>query len=119
MHILGDHVCVCVCVTLIMHEVYPDILKSLSLGFVSHSDMLLFQADVLVNSTDMQLTHENGIVSQLLLQKAGLGLTDQCQKLYPNGMCETNVAVTDAFNAENFRKIFHIVLPQTKWKEQV
>ena len=77
------------------------------------------QADVLVNSTDPYLEHKHGKVSKLLMEKAGPQLTAQCQKLYPKGMDENIVAVTDSFKMENFRKIFHIALPQKCWPNQV
>ena len=59
-----------------------------------------------------------GRVSRLLLEKAGDSLTKQCKERYPKGMFETNVAVTDCFNLK-FKQIFHIVLPQSQWHEQV
>ena len=57
-------------------------------------------------------------MSKLLLQEVGSRLIDQCKERYQGGMYETNVAVTDGFNLE-FKQIFHIVLPQKRWHEQV
>ena len=57
-------------------------------------------------------------MSKLLLQKVGSKLITQCEERYQGGMHETNVAVTDGFNLE-FKQIFHIVLPQIIWPEQV
>ena len=77
------------------------------------------QADVLVNSTDPHLKHEGGTVSKLLMEKAGPQLIAQCQELYPKGMDENIVAVTDSFKMDNFKKIFHIALYQDFWPDQV
>ena len=57
-------------------------------------------------------------MSQLLLRKVGSGLIKQCKERYQGGMHETNVAVTDGFNLQ-FKQIFHIVLPQRFWPEEV
>ena len=78
--------------------------------------MFVSQADVLVNSTDPDLTHDKGQVSQCVLDQAGPGLQKRCHELYPEGLRENIVAVTDAFGVRTFKKIFHIALMQTFWE---
>ena len=68
-----------------------------------------------MNSTDPGLQHTNGQVSAVLMQKAGPELAQKCRDLYPEGIGDTMVAITDAFDLEKFKYIFHIVMPQILW----
>lgn len=77
----------------------------------------VFQADVLVNSTDRGLEHTHAAVSGLILQTVGPQLQELCHLLYPSGIEDRILAVTPS-GIDQWKEIYHIVLPQT-WKDQV
>ena len=72
-----------------------------------------------MNSTDPGLQHTNGQVSAVLMQNAGPKLAQECRALYPEGIGDTMVAITDAFDLTKFKYIFHIVMPQILWNPSV
>ncbi|KAK7109396.1 uncharacterized protein [Littorina saxatilis] len=78
-------------------------------------DAKLIQADAVVNSTDPGLKHTQGQVSKLLLEKAGPSLTSQRKALFPGGIQNQVIAITDAFNLQQFKHVFHVVLEQLLW----
>ena len=86
------------------------------MGHLSICSCYYLQAEVLVNSTDPDLKHNKGLVSCLLLEQAGEPLRKQCEDLYPGGMKENIVAVTEGFEVSTFSSIFHIALDQNHWK---
>ena len=79
----------------------------------------LCQADAVVNSTDPALKHTYGQVAKEMLKRASSQLTDQCQKLYPTGIGNNMVAITDAFGLNQFKKIFHVAMPPAAWDPKV
>lgn len=78
----------------------------------------VFQADVLVNSTDSRLEHTNAVVSELILQTVGPQLQKSCHLLYPFGIEDRILAVTPC-GINQWKEIYHIVLPQKTWEDQV
>lgn len=78
----------------------------------------VFQADVLVNSTDCRLEHTHAAVSGLILQTVGTQLQELCHSLYPSGIEDRILAVTPS-GIDQWKEIYHIVLPQTFWEDQV
>lgn len=79
-------------------------------------DILNMKGDVVVNPTDPDLLHDKGQVSLLLLNKAGRDLLRLCKELYPNGIHNSLLAITDACNlSPQFKYIFHIVPLLLPW----
>lgn len=79
----------------------------------------MFQADVLVNSTDPKLEHKHANVSRALMGKAGSKLRDQCHESYPNGIEDRLLAVTKTPWVDDWKEVYHIALPQEFWENEV
>lgn len=79
----------------------------------------MFQADVLVNSTDPELNHDQGTVSKLLLQTVVPELKDLCHASYPKGIEDRILAVTETTWLKQWKEIHHVVLPQYLWNSKV
>ena len=69
---------------------------------------MLFQGEILVNTTDQQLGF-GGLVGGLLLKAAGPGLNTECQAV-PKPVSIGDVVTTGAHNLD-CKHIVHVVLP--------
>ena len=63
---------------------------------------------MIVNTTTPTLELECGLLSKIILAKAGPSIQTECKQNYPNGIATNQVAVTSSGNLRNMRKIFHV-----------
>ena len=71
---------------------------------------------MVVNSTNIRLTPEDGAVEKAIQKAAGERVTEACRKLYPKGISTNGLAVTDSFDMQTAKKIFHIALSSDVYK---
>lgn len=69
---------------------------------------------MVVNSTNTDLTHNEGAVEIAIRTAAGKGMLHACKELYPDGISTNGLAVTDSFNMRTAKKIFHVALSRVK-----
>ncbi|KAK7108899.1 hypothetical protein V1264_016555 [Littorina saxatilis] len=68
-------------------------------------------ADVIVNSTSVDLKLKNGAVSKSLLTAAGLQLQEECKAKYPTNLLTGQIAVTSGYGLA-CKEVYHIALPR-------
>ncbi|CAC5395810.1 PARP10_14_15 [Mytilus coruscus] len=71
------------------------------------------KVDVIVNSVGTDLNLQNGLVSKMLVDKAGSTIQVECDKQYKNGIDIGQIVVTKAGKLK-CKNIFHIAL-YTRW----
>jgi O-acetyl-ADP-ribose deacetylase (regulator of RNase III) len=71
--------------------------------------MYISQADVIVNSTQPSLKLDAGAVSATILAAAGQALQEECNKKYPKGIDNGDVAVTKGHKL-SCQEVFHVTL---------
>lgn len=54
---------------------------------------------------------KHGFVSKSVLDAAGSELSNECKKMYPNGIEYCEVAVTPSFQLKQCKKIYHGGIP--------
>jgi O-acetyl-ADP-ribose deacetylase (regulator of RNase III) len=74
----------------------------------------LLQADIIVASAASSLNLRSGSASYSLVKQGGAQLQTDCNRLYPNGIQDGEVAVIDSGNL-NCDKVYLTSLPS--WKE--
>jgi len=67
--------------------------------------------DIIVNTAGADLQLHNGAVSNSLLEAAGQGIQDECSKLYPDGIKQGEIAVTEGHRLK-CQNVCHGSLPQ-------
>lgn len=72
-----------------------------------------FQVDVIVNSVGTALNLQNGLVSKMLVDKAGPTIQVECDKQYKDGTDIGQIVATTAGKLK-CKRIFHITL-YTRW----
>ncbi|KAL8615431.1 hypothetical protein ACOMHN_036251 [Nucella lapillus] len=70
------------------------------------------KADVIVNSTNRKLICDQGAVEKAIGETAGPEMYKACRELYPQGIPENGLAITNSFRMENAKRIYHIALSQ-------
>ena len=84
--------------------------------------LIVYQVDVIVNSTNKDLDLSVGVVATQLLNAAGQDLQEECRTKYPDGIKPGQVAVTSAGDMD-CEALFHgVLLPWDNghgWAQQV
>ena len=71
----------------------------------------LFQADVLVNSSNTSLQLANGAVSKSIVEHGGPTLQEECKQKYPKGINMGDIAVTGPGKLPYVQNVYHVCLP--------
>lgn len=103
-------------IIIIVHmDLHINVLTEISpfmFNVISLNTFIVFQADVIVNSTNKDLEMSKGTMSKQLLKVAGQGIQNECEKKYPRGIPHGEMAVTSPGRLSSCKQIFHVALPR-------
>ncbi|KAK6185731.1 hypothetical protein SNE40_007899 [Patella caerulea] len=97
----------------------PEPAAQITRMFLVVSDIISEEAGALVNSSNSGLNLCNGAISSALLERCGNQLQDDCNKQYKNGLKQGDIAVTNAYNLIQTKKIYHVNLPSYDEDEEL
>ncbi|XP_050399367.1 protein mono-ADP-ribosyltransferase PARP14 [Patella vulgata] len=87
--------------------------------FLVVSDIISEEAGALVNSSNGELNLYYGAISRALLERCGNQLQIDCREHYKNGLKQGDIAVTNAYNLIQTKKIYHVNLPRYNEDEEL
>lgn len=77
-----------------------------------YKKLITVQTDAIVNTTSASLDLTKGTVSKQILEHAGHGIQTECSTKYPNGITQSEIAVTSSGQLPKCKHVFHGVLKQ-------